>query len=459
MSSTATVTLTTASQVRLSKSNLDNYPVPKDLAGSLEAANRLLQRNHDSHHIFWRDLNGHNHMAHSLLSILALGGSPADIQRAYDDGLAVQRPLPKLDPGIVDELADDGKFYARLGQIDQYSNFLVFFEQEIEKHGWQAVINQYVFGRTKLADAVLARLYEGAYHPIIHLGLGIEFEQPSIVAEGLAQAATHSSSRATELFEMCEREAEKINPTEPSPPLIDLLNRARENNVLRTAARWEDFANKFKDGVVGRGGAELAPLAAKFRVRPEEVERRCAEMVNCVAYISGAAQRADKVPKIDFFHMHAVTSSIFLTVMIRQPWISIADKSRLVEWKGRLDIAWYVASGCGKLHQAAIYEYEGQPSGQMDWEALYRAINAMHDDGHVAKFVRALKSGEETSRPFEHGPGAEAFPIKGEEAWLKLARMTYDSTLEVPVEQKWVWGTGFDQAWGAVPNKAAELTN
>ena len=456
MSSTTTTTTTTAaapaSQVRVSKEHLGRYRLAEDPAASLEAANRLLQKNHDAHHIFWRDLNGHNHMAHSLLSILALGGSPAEIQRAYDDGLAVQRPPPELDPRIVEELADDDKFYARLGQMDQYSNFLVFFEQEIEKHGWQNVVNKYAFGRTKLADAILGRLYEGAYHPIIHLGLGIEFEQPSIVAEGLAQATAHSSSRATELFEMCEKEAQKIDLATPSPPLIDLLNRARESEGLRTAAHWEDFANKFKDGVVGRGGSELAPLAAQFRVKPEDLERRCAEMINCVCYLSGAAQRAAKVPKIDFFHMHAVTSSIFFTVMIRQPWISMADKTRLIEWKGRLDIAWYVASGCGELHPAAINEYKGSPSGNMGWEELYRAINVMHDDGHVAKFVRALKNGEETSQPFEHGDGAEAFPIKGD-VWLKLARMTYDSTLDVPVEQKWVWGTGFNQAWGPVPNR------
>jgi hypothetical protein len=36
---------------------------------------------------------------------------------------------------------------------------------------------------------MLARLYEGAYHPIIHLGLGIEFQQPGIIAEALAQLA------------------------------------------------------------------------------------------------------------------------------------------------------------------------------------------------------------------------------------------------------------------------------
>lgn len=169
--------------------------------------------------------------------------------------------------------------------------------------------------------------------------------------------------------------------------------------------------------------------------------------------MSGCTQRPGKVPKIDFFHMHAVTSSIFLTVLIKQPWISTETKVRVVEWKGRLDLVWYAASGAAELRIEDVKDYEGSPSAHMTWSALYQAINVMHDDGHVAKFVRALKNGEEVSKPFEHGDGAEAFPIKGD-MWLKLARMAYDSTLDiVPSEAKWVWGTGFDQAWARVPSK------
>ena len=70
---------------------------------------------------------------------------------------------------------------------------------------------------------------------------------------------------------------------------------------------------------------------------------------------------------------------------------------------------------------------EGRPADGRDWDALYKAINATHDGGHVAKFVRALKSGEEVSRVFEKKE-SEAFPVKGD-MWLRLARMAYDATL------------------------------
>lgn len=446
------MSLTAASQVRLSTEHLGLGRVVDNPAGSLEAANRLLQKNHDEYHIFWRDINGHNHMAHALLTTLALGGSPSELQRAFDDNQAVQRPSPDLDNQVVKELSDHGKFYDRLGQTNQYTNFLVFFEQQIEEKGWREVINEYCFSRTRVADAVLAGLYEGAYHPIIHFGLGIEFEQPSIIAEGLAQAATHSSAGIDRFLFNSEREALKSDPARPGKSLVQLLHDTRANDAIHYAPRWDDFANKVKDGVLGRAGKEIATLAAQFRVQPETLEQSTAEMINCCAYMAGAAQRPGKARKIDFFHMHNVTSSIFLTVLVRQPWISTETKVRLVEWKGRLDLVWYAASGAAELRIEDVNDYEGGPSAGMDWSALYRAINATHDDGHVAKFVRALKNGEEVSKPFEHGKWAELFPIKGE-MWLKLARMAYDSTLDLPPEAKWIWGTGFDQSWAQVAPK------
>ena len=89
--------------------------------------------------------------------------------------------------------------------------------------------------------------------------------------------------------------------------------------------------------------------------------------------------------------MHNVTSSIFLTILIQQFWISTANKARPVEWKCRLDLVWYVSCGRPELDGSDISEYEGGPADGMVQDKLYKTINAMHDDGHVAKFVRALK--------------------------------------------------------------------
>lgn len=443
-----TATQTASSQIRLSPKHPGIVRgVGAIPSGSLETASRLLQRNHDEHHIFWRDFAGHNHTVHNVLTSLALGATPAELQSAFEDNLPGQRPLPPADEEVICSFYDEAKFYEKIGDLTQYTNYMVFFETLIEERGWEDVVTEYCLSRSKVADAILTRMFDGAFHSIIHLGLGIEFGQASIIAEGLAQAAVHDHLGTDPFFVDAEKLAN--NSVYEKHNLVDLFKEARANETIRTAARWDDFAvTKMKKGVLGRSLKEMTQLAAKFRVAPEEVEERMAEMISCCAYMAGAPQREGKARKIDFFYMHDVTGSIFLTVLARQPWISTADKARMIEWKCRLDLAWYASCGVPELDERNISEYSGGPADGMDWNRLYKAINAMHDDGHVAKFVRALKNGEEVSQPFEKDN--PAFPVKGD-MWLRLARMAYDATVGRPHEEKWIHFAGFDQAWAKVP--------
>ncbi len=450
MSLTAIQTAT--SQVSLSPNHLGIIRGAGDIpSGSLEAANRLLQQNHDAHHIFWRDFAGHNHTVHNVLTSLALGATPEELQSAFEDNLPGQRPPPPVDEEAIRSLHDEAKFHEKIGDMTHYTNYLKFFERLIEERGWKDVVNEYCFSHSRVADAMLIRIFDGAFHSIIHLGLGIEFEQASIIAEGLAQAAVHDHLGTDPFF----LDAEKLanDSTYEKHNLVDLFKEARANERIRTAARWDDFAvTKMKVGVLGRSLREITQLAAKFRVAPEEVEERTAEMISCCAYMAGAGQREGKARKIDFFYMHDVTASIFLTVLMRQPWISTEDKARMVEWKCRLDLVWYASCGIPELDGRNISEYGGGLADGMDWNTLYKAINAMHDDGHVAKFVRALKNGEEVSQPFEKD--SAAFPVKGD-LWLRLARMAYDSTVNKVHEEKWIYFAGFDQPWEKVPASGA----
>ncbi|KAL2751793.1 hypothetical protein ACRALDRAFT_213747 [Sodiomyces alcalophilus JCM 7366] len=446
------VSTTKASRVQLSADCGSLGRVNEILGDAVRKTEELLQKNHDEFHVFWRDQNGHNHMAHSLLTTFALGGDAQEVQRAYEDGLAVQRAQPEADHEVIKGLANDENMFAILGQVAQYTNVVIFFEQQMDQRGWRDVLDKYCFSGTKLADIILARMYEGAYHPIIHLGLGVEFEQPSIIAEALAQAITHPVSGIPDCLLATSEIADQAKGGRMDLSLIELFNTARENDVIFRGPRWEDMTLKMKDGVLGRSREAIVRLAAQFRVDPSDLERRAAESLNGSAYLAGASQRPGKAAKIDFFHMHAVTSSIFLTVLVRQPWISLEKKVRLVEWKGRTDLFWYAASGCSKLDVREINDYKAGASAGMGWSELYRSINKMHDDGHVAKFVRALKSGQDVSEPFEQANQA-TFRLQGD-AWLKLARMAYDSTVGLPDEIKWIWGAGFAQAWGNVPARA-----
>lgn len=438
-----------ASPIRLSPSHVGIIKGADIPPGSLEQCNQLLQKNHEVYHMFFRDTAGHNHIVHSLLTILALGASPQELRDRYDDGVPIQRTIPAIDNTLLSKLADPETFFNTIGQIGQYHTFLEFFKRAIAAQGWKTVVQEYIFARTKVADAMLARMYEGAYHPIIHLGLGIEFQQESIVAEALAQAAAHDDSNISRLFLNAEREAAIAYPTAKPKPMIQLIHEVAANEVIRSAPRWSDFGNKMRDGVIGRAGEEMQSLAAQFRIRKddeEELERRTAEMISTCAYFAGAAQHADRKRKIDFFYMHNVTSSLFFTVLTRQDWIKLEDRVRLVEWKARLDLAWYAVSGCAPLDGNAISNYSNPDSDGMGWTELFSAVNKEHDDGHAAKFIRALKNGEQVAGKFEQGKWEAYFPMKGD-MWLKLARMCQDTTKNLPTDLKWVPFTGFEQPW------------
>ncbi|KAK3897325.1 oxidoreductase AflY [Staphylotrichum tortipilum] len=416
---------------------------------SLEKCNELLQKNHEIFHMFFRDTAGHNHIVHSLLTILALGAGPEELQARFDDGVPIQRSMPKVDEELLSRLDDDEACYAALGVVAQYNTFLEFFKRKMAAQDWKEVVLHYVFARTKLADAMLARMYEGAYHPVIHLGLGIEFEQPMIVAEALAQAAAHDDSHISRLFRDAEAEAAIAYPTARPKPMWQLLDEVRANETIRNAPRWTDFGNKMRDGIVGRAGEAMASLAARFRIRPddeEELRRRTAEMINTCAFLAGASQREGRKRKIDFFYMHTVTASLFFSVFARQDWIKLEDRVRMVEWKARLDLAWYAVCRCPPLDAKAIVEYADPESVDMNWEAVFGAVIQEHDDGHAAKFIRALKNGEASGRPYEQGEWADYFPMKGD-MWLRLARMCQDTTKGLPTDIKWVPFTGFDQPW------------
>jgi hypothetical protein len=184
-------------------------------------------------------------------------------------------------------------------------------------------------------------------------------------------------------------------------------------------------------------------------------------MISCAAWTCGGIHKAGKQRKIDFFLMHNVTSSIFLSVLGRESWLRIEDKARLVEYKARLDLVWYAASAAPEVLDDNILSYEPTVTKDMDWRQLYQALNEHHDDGHVAKFVRAIKNGEEALLRFEkdleisksHGSIEDynhLFPVKGD-MWFKIAQMCFDSThMFVDGQKKWVWGAGFDPMWNAV---------
>ena len=118
-------------------------------------------------------------------------------------------------------------------------------------------------------------------HPLIHLGFAVEFKQPAIVAEALAQTALHKEYLAP-FFLGCEKSASQNGPSSNPKTLYDLLDEIRANEKLATAAHWDDD-NKIRDGILVRAAQEMMSIASQWRVLPEDLELRNAEMVSAVS--------------------------------------------------------------------------------------------------------------------------------------------------------------------------------
>jgi hypothetical protein len=176
--------------------------------------------------------------------------------------VSYQRPPVPLKQSIVTDMHDPKKYKTYLGSEKYYHDFLIFFQEEIDQKGWQEVLNQYVFNGDERADDMLVRMFSGILHPIIHLGFSVEFEQPAIIAEALAQAAVHDNWEASHLIES-EKAAKAHSPDSRSDKsIVQLLG--------------EIYADE-----KGR-----AKYASQVYVTEENLKEKMAEMINAAGKLS-----------------------------------------------------------------------------------------------------------------------------------------------------------------------------
>lgn len=261
-------------------------------------------------------------VVHHLLSLYGTGSQPEYLQKAFDDNASYQIRAKNPTESVVEELKADYAANAPryLGKGKHYADFLRFFQLETERlGGWQNLLTHYVFREDDgngLARDMMGRLFAGFLHPIIQLMFGMEWGQPAIVAEGLAQAAVHDNKLAG-FFDKAESRAEEKKKAEgdmPHKSLVELIEeigssyRSNENGEegLAKLARSAKFSdpNKIYEGVIKRASDEAVEFVSNISVRDGRLEERTAEMIHTAAYVAvGAASHPPNVPKLDFFLM------------------------------------------------------------------------------------------------------------------------------------------------------------
>ncbi|KAK1538483.1 HypA protein [Colletotrichum paranaense] len=419
----------------------------KDAAAS--KVSELLQEDLEKHHVFFNQEGFHNHIPHQVLALFGTGAGPDAIQAAYKENADYQRPAQTPRDSVADELHDWDRAKKYLGKEKHYPDFLLFFQREIERlGGWEAALKEHLFKGDERADDMFQRMFAGFLHPIIQLMYGVEWEQPAIVAEGLAQAAVHKN-QLKDFFDETEKRA-KTDASGSMPLISELVEEIRRDQKLAHAAEMKD-ANKIFDGILKRAPEEMLRIASKVKVRPEELDERTAEMFHNAFYVAGgAALRPGKEPKWDFFLIHHTNAAPIFLSFNSMPWISTENKVRMLEYKIRMDLVQYAARGCPPLRLEDVKSYkpkdkdEGKDLVSKPTDLLPRFHNFV-DDGHTIKVVRALGICQDLSAKYGDKPWIK---IKDGE-WLNLTYMLLDSTEHD--ETRWVRSAGFEEAWKDVP--------
>jgi hypothetical protein len=273
----------------------------------------VLQEDLKTHHVFYNNQGFHNHIPHHVLAFYGTGAPAQRIKEAYAHNTTYQRPVQPLHNDAVENLITHSSWDSFLGKEQHYPDFLAFFQREIDEHGWRRVMSEYLFDKgNPRAEDLLQRLFAGFLHPLIQLMYGIEWVQPVIVAQALAQAAVHDNNLGEFLAEAEKRAYEGRSATvgqEDAWSVAGLYVAAHRNEKLRGSIRSED-GNKMRDGVLARAREEALELAARVRVPADQavVDERTAEMFEGAIAMaaSGAvveAAKRGKEERFDFFLM------------------------------------------------------------------------------------------------------------------------------------------------------------
>ncbi|KAK0626528.1 HypA protein [Immersiella caudata] len=406
-------------------------------------ASELLQKDLAKHHVFFNKDGFHNHIPHHILALYGTGAPPSSLQSGYDHNTTYQRSVLPTHDNVVSSLSSWDHASDRLGEESHYPDFLRFFQREIETHGPEATLTTFLLSGTPAADDMLSRLYSGFLHPLIQLMYGLEWSQPAIIAEALAQTAVHSDAPLHSFL----LEAESLSRKAQHPPLLDiasLLQEIHTSPALSQSASFRD-PNKIRDGVLARARSDMLTLASRVRIPVSSLSEATAQMFHTsllTASLSALPFHPPKYPKFDFFLIHHVNAAPMFVTLNKLDWIPAETKARLLEWKVRMDLVQYAARGAPELDLERLKEYEGMGEEKGEAEEVVRRLWDFEDDGHAIKLGRAALVCKDVCKGFKE---KEWMVIQRDDMWGKVLRLIVDS-VEAP-GPNWVRSCGFEEAW------------
>ncbi|KAF5382744.1 hypothetical protein D9615_002876 [Tricholomella constricta] len=345
---------------------------------STQVLRASLKENHEKFHVFFSPKGFHNHLAHYLLALWAMGADHDIIKAAYQHDSAHQLPAFESPEAITAE-----HFRDHLGDEKFYNAYLKFFTEAIQSKGVWAVLEEYIFdqkanfdGSDKAQPEMLNRFLDGLLHPMIHAGYGVEFGLPGTVVEGLASAAVHKAS-ATAILPASLWASKPVSALEsltsriPSALTLESsVSTSPSKNVhaftilarILNDHQFEDVEKREDIGIftktVEKHSAALNMYVKEWTFdssHPKEVERKIEELVwaNVIIYGIGGWTKGEDFNS-DFFYMHLVTSSLFLSSITAN--LKPASQELLLRGYFVECLAWWIGRGRPAFDIAAFFE-------------------------------------------------------------------------------------------------------
>ncbi|KAF9988447.1 hypothetical protein BGZ75_009394 [Mortierella antarctica] len=392
----------------------------------------VLEENHRKYHCFFNERGFHNHLAHAVLANYSLGASPSRLRAIYEREAADQRPMG---PPLKSFTASDWK--SELGKQDYYPSYLEFFRSEVQRLGRVDATVHYAFD-----PDVIARTFSGAFHPLIHIGYGLDFEIDATIAEGLAMMAVTSPMMAPFVVnpagavdKVTSKVAAQLSMSKSSDPktVVEILKAIREDRELDGLTTYS-APNKTVEIVKhGKVATKIQHYLSGWDIEEtsQDIDAKTKELYKaCVLAVGGTGLRNGKV-KQDFFLMHALTSILFVHKLahVLPPAYAVSClKSHL-----GAALAYYISRGRPAIDVAALVNYKGkQPLDPTNpWlSVLKRAVDI--DEVHVTKVVRSCALGD--------------LLFGAEESYSQLCLNTAQIALDVAGGWEFE-GVGWDEAW------------
>jgi hypothetical protein len=108
---------------------------------------------------------------HQVLTLYGLGAPPNVIEAHYKSNTSYQMKPKPLREENVKAMSEPEGFKKFLGNTKYTHDYIEFFHRELEAKGVEAVVQEYLFSRSELAEDLLARLYGGMYLHSIQMPL------------------------------------------------------------------------------------------------------------------------------------------------------------------------------------------------------------------------------------------------------------------------------------------------